>query len=188
VELTGVAAVSSGTYHTCAASREGIVRCWGANWYGQLGIGLDVDDRLNPTQVEATGWRGSDPTAEALMGVVQISSGGEQTCALLNDRTVRCWGSNNVGQLGDGATSFRLNPAQVLVGEPPHGEGPLNTVISISSGGGHTCALLNGGTVRCWGRNASGVLGTGTEENSSYAVLVVDGGSPLGGVVEQADV
>jgi alpha-tubulin suppressor-like RCC1 family protein len=180
VELTGVAAVSSGTYHTCAASTDGTVRCWGANWYGQLGIGLDVDDRLNPVQVEASGWRGSDPATQALLDVAQVSSAIYHTCALLTDGTVRCWGKNVAGQLGDGTRTLRLNPVQVLTGDALQGSDVLSGVVSVSAGGRHTCAVLADGTVRCWGSNVGGSLGVGTTAiaGSATAVAVLASGTP----------
>jgi alpha-tubulin suppressor-like RCC1 family protein len=90
----------------------------------------------------------------------QIDAGFAHTCALLEDRTVRCWGSNLSGQLGDGTTDARLNPVSVLASGTA-GASPvvLGGVTQIAAGDSHTCALLEDGTVRCWGRNVDGRLG-----------------------------
>ena len=62
-------------------------------------------------------------------------------CALLSDNTVKCWGENRYGQLGDGTKTDRTTP--VLVTD-------LSDVKQVSAGRSHTCALLNAGTVKCW--------------------------------------
>jgi alpha-tubulin suppressor-like RCC1 family protein len=79
-----------------------------------------------------------------------LAAGGAHTCAIINDGTVRCWGANYRGQLGDGTTTFRSAPVRV--------EG-LSGVVAIAAGNRHTCALRSDGTVWCWGANDSGQLG-----------------------------
>jgi alpha-tubulin suppressor-like RCC1 family protein len=71
-----------------------------------------------------------------------ISTGRSHTCAALSSGTVRCWGDNRVGQLGDGTETNRSEPV------PVNG---LTEVVSVSAGNDHTCALLASGEVRCWG-------------------------------------
>ena len=86
------------------------------------------------------------------------------TCAVRNDGTVRCWGNNGSGQLGD--TSFTDRPTPVAVGG-------LTTAVAVSAGSTcHTCALLADGTVRCWGDNDYGQLGDGTTTNGATPVPV----------------
>jgi hypothetical protein len=94
--------VVAGGSHTCALLSDGTVRCWGRGADGRLGDGFTVD-RLNPVQVLASGTAETDPVV--LDGVTQIAAGNAYTCALLSDGTVRCWGSNSAGQLGDGSTT-----------------------------------------------------------------------------------
>jgi alpha-tubulin suppressor-like RCC1 family protein len=105
-----------------------------------------------------------------LSNVAQISAGGYHTCALLtNTNSVDCWGYNYSGQLGDDTTTQRSTPVPVKgVG----GVGTLSNVTQISAGFYHTCALLSGGTVDCWGDNGIGRLGNGTMANSSTPVSV----------------
>jgi alpha-tubulin suppressor-like RCC1 family protein len=164
-------AISSGYYHTCAVLDNASVSCWGYNNDGGLGDGTN-SNRSTPTQTSSLG---VGRTA------VAISSGNRHTCALLDDASVSCWGRNS-GNLGDGTTIDRNTPTQtsslgvnrtVALSERDFdNDGILNIFdvhqildvreSSISSGGSHTCALLNNGTVSCWGRNNFGQLGDGT--------------------------
>lgn len=94
---------------------------------------------------------------------VSITTGGFFTCALFDDGTVRCWGYNYHGQLGDGTTTDSNVP--VLVSG-------LSNVSSISAGDHHTCAVMEDGTARCWGDNYYGQLGDGTTTDSKVPVVV----------------
>lgn len=85
--------------------------------------------------------------------VTAIAAGASHTCALLSDTSVKCWGLNANGQIGDGTTMTRNTPVPVS---------GLTGVTAVSAGTAHTCALLKGGTVECWGSNSSGQLGDGT--------------------------
>jgi alpha-tubulin suppressor-like RCC1 family protein len=89
----------------------------------------------------------------ACVKVLQISAAGWTTCAALSDGTVRCWGENNFGQLGDGTTAFKTTPSTVP---------GLTGVVEVACGYAHTCAILADSTVKCWGRNVAGELGDGT--------------------------
>jgi alpha-tubulin suppressor-like RCC1 family protein len=142
--LAGVIAISAGGGHTCALTSAHTVRCWGSNHYGELGDGTTTR-RLTPVAVSGL-----------LGGVTAIAVGGEaHGCALTRAGGVKCWGYNGHGQLGDGTTTDRAVPVDVV--------GLARDVRSITSGGyGHTCALTRAGEVECWGRNSSGQLGDGT--------------------------
>ena len=85
-----------------------------------------------------------------------LSSGTQHTCAVLDDGSVSCWGWNDGGQLGDGTTTERNTPA------PTSSLGTGRTAVAISSGAFHTCAILDNGSVSCWGVNYFGELGDGT--------------------------
>jgi alpha-tubulin suppressor-like RCC1 family protein len=83
---------------------------------------------------------------------------------LLSGGTVRCWGLGANGQLGNGTfTSFVNTPVTVS---------GISTATALTAGDLHECALLSGGTVKCWGANGSGQLGNGTTTNSSVPVAV----------------
>ncbi|KAF8058356.1 UVR8 [Scenedesmus sp. PABB004] len=190
--LNGTAGITAGDVHTCAWWTGGAAVCFGSNAYGQLGRGT-VNATANPTP-EAGGasdqgggtmgggftWSGGAP----LTGVASITAGGYHACATLVNGTAVFWGSNAVGQLGDGsATLFR--PAPVPVTWP--GGAPLTGVASIAAGFLHTCARLDNGTAACWGNNdVYGQLGDGTRISKYNPVAVTQslGGAPLTGVAE----
>lgn len=151
-----VAGGSGPLSHTCAILDTGDVRCWGSGGQGKLGYGntANVGDNETPGAV-GTVDLGVGRTASA------ISAGGEHTCAILDDGTVRCWGRGAEGQLGYGATDA------VGDDETPAVAGPVDlgagrTARAIAAGASHTCAVLDDGTVRCWGSGADGRLGTGS--------------------------
>ena len=125
--------------------------CWGSNLGGQLGRG--------DTDAEAVA---IDPAPEPVAlptgaTALQIASAVGSTCALLSDHTVWCWGDNAYGELGTGSAvpGFSARPAPV--------QGLANIVQIASGPGGWTvCALLQEGSVRCWGVNDADQLGVDT--------------------------
>jgi alpha-tubulin suppressor-like RCC1 family protein len=99
-------------------------------------------------------------------GVSAVNAGlGWSTCAILPSGALKCWGLNPFGNLGDGTTSTRSSPTNVI--------GLATGVIGVSVGSDHTCALMAGGTVKCWGNNEYGGLGDGTTTNQLSPVNVV---------------
>ena len=140
---SGVTAIAVGYLHACALTSAGAVKCWGYNRYGQLGDGTTTDRR---TPVNVSSLAG---------GVTAISAGGGHTCAVMRTGGVKCWGSNYLGELGDGTTTRRLTPSAV--------SGLAAGVAAIAAGGeAHSCALTRAGGVKCWGYNGYGQLGDGT--------------------------
>ena len=155
-------AITAGSYHTCALLDDGTVRCWGYDGDGQLGYN-------NTNSIGASQTPGSVPPVD-LGGhqALAISAGGAQTCALLDDHTVRCWGFSADGRLGYGNTT-RVGDgsagSQTPASVGPVDLGPGRTATAITTGGSHTCALLDDGSVRCWGSGANGQLGYGSTNN-----------------------
>lgn len=154
VVVTGVAGattVAAGSIFSCARIANGTVQCWGFNQFGQLGDGTTTD---RVTAVNVTG----------ITSATQVASGADShSCARLVDGTVRCWGKNNFGQLGNGTTINSSSPVEVL---------GINNAISVTTGFNYSCAALADGTVRCWGRNDVGQLGNGSTSNSAVPVAV----------------
>ena len=150
--ITSATAVVAGDNHACALVAGGGVRCWGLNSSGQLGDGT-TSSRLTPISVSG------------VSNAVAITAGRLHTCARLANGTARCWGANGSGQLGDGTTVNRPTPVAV------QSLGAYLGVVGISAGFSHTCAVLTGGTVRCWGANSYGQLGNGTVTDSTTPVL-----------------
>ena len=141
-------ALAAGGWHTCAILDNGSVSCWGQNSYGMVGDGTDTN-RLTPTQTSSLG---EGRTA------VAITAGYYHTCAILDDGSVSCWGQNG-GALGDGTYTNRNTPTQTS------SLGADRTAVAISAGYEHTCAILDNGSVSCWGDNEFGQLGDGTNTN-----------------------
>jgi alpha-tubulin suppressor-like RCC1 family protein len=126
----GVVAIAAGDGHTCALTSAGAVRCWGLDCQGQLGRG---GDGYSLVPADVTGLPGC---------VTAVAAGGAHTCALTDAGAVVCWGSNDSGELGNGATVDSNVPVPVS---------GLAGVTAIAAGGYHSCALTGGGAVRCWG-------------------------------------
>ncbi len=162
--LVGVKAIAAGHAHTCALVVDGTVRCWGANGADALGDGTSTE-RHAPVTVKA-----SAGSAAALTGVSAITGGGFHMCALLAAGTIKCWGFNLDGQLGDGTTTSRSAPVTVKVASGS--TSALPNVTAISGGTNHTCALLSTGSVRCWGWGSLGELGDGTTTSRLAPVTV----------------
>lgn len=134
--------VSAGPSYTCAIRASGSLWCWGADTWGNLGVG-EAEMVLSPRKVELPG-----PVAAVSTGRLENNM---HTCALLAEGAVYCWGSNAYGQIG--AQGIMGSPSPVLVDLPPS--------MSVAAGGVHTCALSKAQQLRCWGANDSGQLGAG---------------------------
>ena len=102
--------------------------------------------------------------------VPMITSGDYQSCALLDAGTVKCFGKNQLGQLGDGSQTTRTSA--VFVRSSSVDASPLANVAMLASGTEHSCALLDSGTVKCWGMNYDGQLGDQTLNSKSYPIDV----------------
>jgi cysteine-rich repeat protein len=171
-----VVQLAAGEYHTCALLDTGAVRCWGYGGWGQLGYGntSNIGDNEAPASAGNVNVGGT---------VVQLATGGTHTCALLDTGAVRCWGNGLDGRLGYGNTSDIGND------EAPASAGNVNvggTVVQLAAGYSHTCALLDAGTVRCWGYGGYGQLGYGnTSTIGDNEVPASAGNVNVGGAVVQ---
>ncbi len=149
---SGVKAVATGQWFTCALMTSGTVSCWGDNTNGQLGTGsASVTPLATPQPVSG------------LSGIAMITAGQDHACALSTGGAVSCWGNNQQGQLGDGTQTQHPSPSPI----PTLATG----VTQVTAGGFHTCALVNGG-VKCWGFNSFGQIGNGTTVISKTPVDV----------------
>jgi cysteine-rich repeat protein len=168
--------IVAGGYHSCALLETGTVRCWGRNSEGQLGYG----NTSNIGDDEAPATAGDVDVGGV---VVQLVGGDLHTCALLETGAVRCWGYSNAGQLGYGSTSsIGDNEVPATAGDVDVGGG----VVQLAAGVFHTCALLETGTVRCWGYGMFGQLGYGNMSNiGDNEVPATAGDVDVGGVVVQ---
>jgi alpha-tubulin suppressor-like RCC1 family protein len=177
VGLTDVTAVATENDHACALVADGAVYCWG---YGPaLGVGEAgcVRDARSPPPLPSTCPPDSSlPRKVPLPGPAKLVVAGDSfsTCAVLEDGTPYCWGSNLKGELGDGTTDDRILPTQVV---------GLEKVRSLAMGFSFTCAVVEEGSVWCWGDNNFGALGNGAPgyANSSVPVRVKLEGEDGGG-------
>lgn len=144
---SGVAAIALGDEHTCSLSTTGLVSCWGYNNVGQLGDGTTTN-RDRPEPVNGLG-----------AGVKALTAGGSHTCALSSNGGIECWGSNDKGELGDGATNHTSSPKTVTT--------VTSGVVAVVAGRQATCALTSSGTVPCWGNNQYLQLGSSNRSTRS---------------------
>ncbi len=204
VGLDRVISIAAGVYHSCAVRSDGSAACWGLNRDGQLGDGTAVNTaspvevRAPPLAAMAAGesftcgltrqqtvvcWGTNSagalgdgtftsstiPVRVALDGVTAIAAGPQHACALTSDGVVHCWGANRSGALGNGTTNGTPRPIAVL-GLP----GPARAIATSQR---HSCALIVGGKVACWGAGTLGDLGNGTGADSYFPVTAgpIDG-------------
>ncbi len=149
----------AGQGHSCALLSTGSVKCWGLNDHGQLGLGDAASRGGEPGQMG-----NRLPAVELGAGktAAQLAAGSNHTCAVLNDGTVKCWGMNHLGQLGLGGRDDRGARAGEMGDDLPAVDlGAGRIAVQLAAGHEHTCALLDGGGVKCWGGNGHGQLGLG---------------------------
>jgi hypothetical protein len=146
--------VVAGSTHTCARLTSGAIRCWGSGAHGRLGYGhtQTIGDDETPAMAGDVALGGE---------AIDVAAGLRHTCALLDDGELRCWGDAGQGQLG--------LPSPLRIGDD---ERPVDAeavdmgnaaVAAIFAGAlaEHTCATLDDGQLRCWGRNDRGQAGLG---------------------------
>ncbi len=152
--------LAMGTSHSCALRSDGTVWCWGLNSSGQLGDGT-TQDRVSPTRVQGL---------PAGRKATQIAADEGNTCALLDDHTVWCWGlddAKNLGQCGASRPPYSPAPAEVptwtpnaqMPGAPACDASTPFTATQIALGGEHACAIGTDAQLYCWGENAMGAQG-----------------------------
>jgi len=134
-------------------------------------VSSDALDASNETSSEtsgdvldASGDTTKDGGSDGGASATSIAAGTGHTCAVIVGGTLKCWGWNVVGQLGDGSTTDRLTPVSVT--------GLTSGVIGLAAGYAHTCVVTSGGAVQCWGLNDNGQLGIGTTGQRHTPVAV----------------
>jgi alpha-tubulin suppressor-like RCC1 family protein len=152
IESETLTQIDGGEYHTCAVTLDGAAKCWGYNNLGQLGDGT----QSNRSLITAVSGLSS--------GVVDISAGHGHSCAVLSNGTVRCWGRNDWGNLGNGTNQRSLTPVTVT---------GIDNAVKVVALAHASCALLSTGGVKCWGHGGYGELGHGSTASSWTPVNVV---------------
>ena len=140
--------IALGTIAACALLEDATVACYGGGVVGTLGRG----DRPE-----------TDPVPRLVPGLAKVAKvfgGGYTMCAVLEDRTVTCWGADQ-----------SRNPYGARAGDRFAVEG-LGNVVDLAVATSHTCALVDGGDIECFGSNYFGELGDGTIDNAKKPVQV----------------
>jgi alpha-tubulin suppressor-like RCC1 family protein len=177
--LSGLGGVDGGQNQTCAVTPAGLIACWrgdmtpvtgsadgsnehvAVNRFGSLIVGLD--EQGVPLTIQS----GRTRKVGSLSGVIDVDSGLGHVCALLSDATVKCWGANNYGQLGDDSELNSSSPVSVA---------GLAAAEDLAVGRNHACVIVTATAtqtlIECWGLNTDGQLGNGMNENSRVPVDV----------------
>jgi alpha-tubulin suppressor-like RCC1 family protein len=137
------------------------MRCWGYNFFSQLGDGKTHDEEQFSTV---------PVTVIGITDAVAVMTGYSYSCAVLAGGTVKCWGGNDSGQLGVGSFKDSKTPTAV--------SGITGAIAAASGEGADACAVLTGGSIRCWGNDYDGQLGNGTLGYSTLPVSVIGFGGP----------
>jgi len=146
--------VDVGGNHACGIDVSGRAWCWGSNRSGQAGVGFDASDSLRPAIVgSGNDWK-------------LVTTGKHHTCALKEDSTLWCWGSNESGQLGLGVHNGTSVPEKV---------GGMYTWFSVNAGKYHTCAISTDGTLLCWGSNSRCQTGVPNNNQTMYPTEIPHG-------------
>ncbi len=152
-EASPLTSLAVGFGQSCAVRGDKTVVCWGNDDYNALGNG--GGNTASATPVPVTGI--TDATA--------VFAGSHHTCALRAEGSIKCWGDNSAGQLGDGTKTARTTPVDVK---------GITNAVGLSLGLEYSCALLNTGRVSCWGANYAHQLGDGTTTPSTFPIPVKD--------------
>lgn len=154
-----VASIASGNYHSCAVMTDGTAKCWGQNTSGEVGNavgGTSAPNVTSPATVAGIGGVGQ------LAGVDEICTGYGFSCARLDDGRVACWGKNDKGQLGGGASPSLSNAPRIVSN--------VTAASKLVCGYVHAC-VIDGNQVKCWGGNGNGQLGNGNTINATTPTL-----------------
>jgi alpha-tubulin suppressor-like RCC1 family protein len=159
--------VAAGNHFSCAVLVDGTARCWGYSSEGVLGNGFTTGDTSTPTLVGSLNG----------VKVTSVTTGEYSACALLAGGTVRCWGETVYGQTGDASVP---TPADVPIAVPG-----VSGATALASGSVHSCAIVAGGQVKCWGNNYADQIGDGHHGTmiEPPSTVLLAGGAPLTGAI-----
>jgi alpha-tubulin suppressor-like RCC1 family protein len=145
--------VSTGYYFSCGITLGGVLKCWGSNFYGQIGDGTLID---RPLPV----------TIDAGVSYKYISAGQFTACGITSTNVLKCWGYNSYRQVGDGTNTNRTSPVIINAGI---------SYKKVELDSYHTCGITTADVLHCWGSNAAGELGDGTLIDRSTPVIADTG-------------
>jgi alpha-tubulin suppressor-like RCC1 family protein len=164
--------IRSSGHFNCGRTQDDKLYCWGANNTGALGIESTANQAINASN------SGDNLISVELgtgLNLVQYNVGEDHACALLDDNSVKCWGSNAYGKLGSGVSS---GASGNTMGDflPALDLGSVSYPVKLDLGYRHTCALFANGKIKCWGDNTYGTLGYGdtTDRGATPATQMGD--------------
>lgn len=149
----------------CAILNDNSVKCWGKNSQGELGVGSN-SNQTSPAAISF----GVGRSVKKL--IMTKSSSYNTSCAILDDDTLRCWGYNAQGQIGDASTTDRNTPRTISLGTGKTAKSVAFLNSTVSPDSVSTCAILNDDSLSCWGYNAQGKLGVGDTTNKTSPTAV----------------
>jgi hypothetical protein len=155
--LDNVVSVSLGDSHSAAVTADGSLYTWGANVNGEIGNGEKAEMFAPPNE------QGIPTPVKVMDNVVSVSLGNCFSAAITNDGSLYTWGSNGMGQLGNGTKNDSLVPVKIM-----------DDVMAVSLGRYHSAAITSDGSLYTWGENGNGQLGNGTKEDSLVPVKIMD--------------
>jgi alpha-tubulin suppressor-like RCC1 family protein len=168
----GATSVSSGDDFTCAVTDAGGVKCWGYNELGELGAGTSTGPETCTSQFSDEYYCSKSPVdvVGLTSGVRSVEAGANHACAIMDaDGSVKCWGANQLGQLGNGSTGPDTCHTELLgnvaCSTEPVDALALTDVVQLSLGMSHSCARTSAGAVYCWGLGGWGELGVEPSDN-----------------------
>ena len=147
--------ITTGVYHSCSINREGVLRCWGDNRDGQLGITGSAQYLFAQVIDDGVAYK-------------EVSAGQYHTCGITTSGVLKCWGDNGSYQLGTGDGVSASSPT--IIENGVH-------YAKVSSGNGNTCAITTSGILKCWGGNFYYQLGDGTNNNAPSPIVIESGTS-----------
>ena len=169
VDLGGqtVKFVSAGSIHTCVILNDDSVKCWGQNTAGQLGRNAAQGGGLITDSIGSNNANEITNITPVDLGLgrtaVKIATGSKFNCVIMDNKKVKCWGYNNVGQLGLGHTDNQGDDLGEIATLPT-----INLGLGakdITAGSDYACAILTNGKIKCWGQNNKGQLGLGHKDD-----------------------
>jgi alpha-tubulin suppressor-like RCC1 family protein len=157
--ISGATAIAAGGGDSCAVLSGGRVECWGANDYGQLGDGTS----RGPQSCDGEPCSAIPVPVAGITGGSAVAAGSDHACALLAGGAVDCWGYNFAAELGIGTSSgVQWCTGGEWCSTKPLAVYGMASATAVVAGGDHTCVVVAGGGVQCWGYNSYGQLGDGT--------------------------
>lgn len=143
--------ISSLNHHTCGITSSDKLKCWGHNYYGQIGDGSSKNNKSSPVEVDSS------------LKFKTVSAGVDHTCAVTTAGQMKCWGNNDLGQVGDGTTQTRSAPIVI---------DSKTTYKTVSAGSRYTCGITTSDQIKCWGSDPSRIVVGGNSVGQPVPTLL----------------